>query len=209
MDTLEPVPDPVDVAEIDEAPDSLPDLPTDAQAEHQLETELQISMAADNLADIPELGEEVWRSLDAAQRLGVLQNVENTMAGIQNREPVAIQAEPLEPGVFGGFNPNTGGIAINEAHLAGEDVPPVEHLNTIIHEGRHAFQDQAIKDPALVTDPQVMAEWAENNEMYLDPALVGQEIYQSQPLEKDAFDYADRVVNMIIAGQLGPVERQA
>lgn len=208
MDTLEPGPDPVDVAEIDEAPDSLPDLPTDAQAEHQLETELQISMAADSLANIPELGDEAWGSLDAAQRLGVLQNIENTMAGIQNREPVAIQAEPMEPGVFGGFNPNTRGIQLNEAYLTGDDVPPSEHLNTIVHEGRHAFQAAAIQDPALVTDPAVVADWAENDKKYLSPDLVGQEMYEAQPLEQDAFDYANRVVNMMIAGQLGPVENQ-
>lgn len=185
---------PADVDEFDEVPDSLPAAPSDTSLEHELDTELQISDAVERLAGMDNLRPEQWQALDANQRLSVLQDVENTMSGIQGRPAVTIEAASMESNTFGGFDPTTGGIVINAEHLVG-DLPPTEHLDTIIHEGRHAFQHYAIAHPDAVADSAVVSAWAENMTNYLSPDQYGQELYAQQPIEADAFAYAGRIIN--------------
>lgn len=188
--------DTVDSSEVYEAPNSLPDAPTDASLEYEMETELQISEAAERLSGIQDLQPEHWAALDAEQRLTVLQDVENTMAGIQRRPPTTIATESMGANTFGGFDPTTGGITLNADHLA-SDMSPLEHLDTIVHEGRHAFQQFAISNPHAVADSHVTGEWAENMANYLSPDLYGQEAYVTQPVEADAASYANRIISMI------------
>jgi hypothetical protein len=185
-----------DSSEINESPDSLPDAPTDSSLEYEMETELQISEAAERLSGIQELRPERWGALDAGQRLAILQDVENTMASVQRRPPVPIATESIGANTFGGFDPATGGITINADHLS-SDMSLQEHLDTIIHEGRHAFQQFAILNPDAVADSHVTAEWAENMANYLTPDLYGQEAYAGQPVEADASSYASRITSMI------------
>lgn len=198
MDVIDNQDDGQDLGEISELPDTLelPDLPEDFSLDHELDTEIQIGTAGERLNNIAELNEETWSTLDAGEKLDALQLVENNMAEIQQRPPVTIASESMSANVFGGFDPAAGGITVNSEHLASE-MPASECVNTIVHEGRHAFQDYAIRNPEIVADPDIVTAWAENAENYLDPALVGQEDYASQPMEADAFDYADRISAML------------
>lgn len=188
----------LDMHEIDESPDTVPDLPTDSALDHELETEFQIGAAVDRLNNMTELNPEAWSTLDAQEKLDALQSVENTMADIQQRPPVTIAMESMDANVFGGFDPQTGGISVNADHLS-SDMPVSECVNTIVHEGRHAYQDYAIRNPEVIDDPNIVATWAENAQAqnYLDPRLVGQEEYESQPIEADAFGYADRITDRL------------
>lgn len=186
----------LDMQETEELSDTLPDLPTDSSLDHELDTEFQITSATERLNNMAELNHETWSTLDAQEKLDALQSVENTMAEIQQRPPVTIGMESMGANVFGGFDPVGGGISINADHLA-SDMPVSECVNTIVHEGRHAFQDYAIKNPEVVADPNIATAWAENAQNYLDPGLVGQEVYESQPMEADAFGYADRITGML------------
>lgn len=185
-----------DSSEINEAPDSLPDAPADSSLEYEMETELQISEATERLSGIQDLQPERWAALDSGQRLIVLQDVENTMAGIQRRPPATIGTESMGANTFGGFDPTTGSITLNADHMT-SDISPQEHLDTIIHEGRHAFQQFAISNPDAVADSNVTGEWAENMADYLSPDLYGQEAYATQPVEADAASYANRIISMM------------
>lgn len=165
---------------------------TDTAADFELDTQLQVQEAADALSNMSEIRPENWESLEPDERLGVLQDIENQMAEVQHRPPVPVTAEPMRAGTFGGFNGEA--IALNSDHLDSE-MPAEEFVDTIVHEGRHAYQDHAIRNPGAVADPAVEAAWAENQETYFSAEEYGQEFYQSQPLEADAWSYAGQVVS--------------
>jgi hypothetical protein len=81
-------------------------------------------------------------------------------------------------------------------------MPVEEMVDTIVHEGRHAYQDFAVQHPAAVADQRVVAAWAKNRINYLDAERYGQELYQSQPLEADAWSYAGAVLAAVRDAEL-------
>ena len=179
--------------------DTVTDVPTDTQADCEIAIELQIQEGAQAISEIDGLQPEIWQSSDASERLETLQSIENRMAEIQQRPPVAIVPEAMASNVFGGWNGEY--IAINKGHL-NSDMPVEEFANTIVHEGRHAYQDFAIKNPGFVSDSETVASWVANQgDGYFDAEGYGQEIYQTQPVEADAWNYANGVINAVIAGR--------
>jgi hypothetical protein len=161
--------------------------------------EPEIQEAVEAIGSMDNLNPGTWDSLGAQERLETLQNVENTMAEIQGRPAVEIIADDtLNPSTFGGYNPNTETITINAAHL-NSDMPVDEYIDTVVHEGRHAYQDHAIKNPGFVNQTDLVNSWAENQSNYLTADQYGQEIYATQPVEADAWDYATRIRNNLIA----------
>ena len=175
-------------------------------SDSQIADELQIQSAVESLQQMESLDPETWQSLDSAQRLECLQNIEDRMAEIQGRPSVQISTDTeLGPTTFGGWDGV--GIRINAAHLSG-DMAVDEFVNTIVHEGRHAYQDYAIQNPGFVSDEGTVNSWADNRVPghYLFAEDYGQEIYMAQPLEADAWRYADRVINAHIASQFGKIK---
>ncbi|MBN2004295.1 MAG: hypothetical protein JXA21_13150 [Anaerolineae bacterium] len=168
------------------------DVPLDVHADSELETQHQIQEAATALGDIENLDADTWHTLDASERLEVLQDIENQMSGIQERPAVEVAMEPMSSDVFGGYDGER--ITINTNHLEGNVLPMTEFVDTIVHEGRHAYQDYAVEHPGFVSDTELVAEWADNFENYLSADLYGYELYASQPVEADAWNYASQVV---------------
>ena len=164
----------------------------------QEETDLQVEVAVESLSGVEELSPESWEVLDSNERLNTLQNVENQMAEIQERPALEVISQDLPDTVFGGYNGQN--ICINGNHLEGSQ-PVDEMFDTIVHEGRHAYQDYAIENPGVVNDNSITNAWAENRGNYLSAELYGQEIYQSQPLENDAWTYAEDIKNGVYANR--------
>ncbi|MGV8026684.1 MAG: hypothetical protein AB2L18_09025 [Anaerolineaceae bacterium] len=158
----------------------------------QSETESQIQDASDSLAEIDNIKQENWDTLDSDERLNTLQNIESQMSEIQNRPSVQISTKDLENYTFGGYDNENNVININQNHLEGE-MPVDEMVDTIIHEGRHAYQDYAINNPGFINDPDIIDQWSENLENYLSPREVPLDIYMDQPLESDAWSYASSI----------------
>jgi hypothetical protein len=134
-----------------------------------------------------------WSEMDAGQRRHLLQDLENHVASEQGRQPRAIIAATIDNdsvcGYYNGVTPNL--LTINEKHLSDEfagDGYNYMCLDTVLHEGRHAFQDDAVEGK-VANDPQQTKQWFENeNGLYQDmdknPAY-----YRFQPKESDAHDF--------------------
>ena len=158
-------------------------------------TQEQIEAASTSLRQVDALRPGVWQQLDDAERLAVLQDVENRMAEIQGRPAVAVRVEPMPPGVYGGYARGRG-ITLSQEHLESNDTR--ELLDSIVHEGRHAYQDCAIQTPGFVADSELIESWRGNWDNYLTADEYGQELYESQPIERDAWQYAARIAEAVL-----------
>ena len=140
---------------------------------------------------------ENWGQLTPEQRLAELQEVENNLAAEQGRDPREVIKQHYEPhrdeqgeidgitlGQYGRSEEHPeGAIYINEDVLTRDDCS-YECLETVIHEGRHAYQD----------DHSENKEWNHNMRGgYQDPEQEGTDRvdYRFQPVEADANNYAD------------------
>lgn len=163
---------------------------SDADEANSLLTDAQIDTAVGELGNIAEIQPEVWETLDADERLATLQGIEERMAEIQGRPPTELSSAPLEPGTCGGYTRGEG-ITLSEEHLGSNDV--AEIVDTVVHEGRHAYQDHVIQNPDASHNQVLSQSWSENWDNYLTAEDYGQEVYQGQPIEADAWNYAGRV----------------
>mgnify|MGYP006900778693 CR=1 FL=1 len=182
-----------------ETPSDIPQM-TDLTDSYSLETRGQIADGVDSLRQISEIQPEHWETIqDANERLAALQNVEDNMASIQGRPSVPVEAVSMEDNVFGGWNGQS--IRVNYDHLMG-DQTVMENVDTIVHEGRHAYQDYAIERPEIISDQNIVQEWKDNMQDYKNAETYGLEMYLNQPVEADAWSYA----NAIQIGLYGDME---
>jgi hypothetical protein len=189
----------LDTNENIETPSDVPQI-TDLTDSFSLETRGQIADGIDSLRQISEIHPEQWETIqDANERLAALQNVEENMASIQGRPSVPVEAASMEDNVFGGWNGQT--IRVNYDHLMG-DQTVMENVDTIVHEGRHAYQDYAIEHPEIISDQNIIQEWKDNMQDYKNAETYGLEIHLNQPVEADAWSYA----NSIQSGLYGDME---
>jgi len=159
---------------------------------------LQEQQIFEALSQNEKLTPEVWKELNQAERLVTVQDVENTIAGIQGRTPISIEIDPnLKKGAFGSYVSDTQSIQVSDWHLQSNDVQEV--VNTVVHEGRHAYQDYAIRNPGFHPNQVEVDAWDENFQNYLPAEIYGQEIYQNQPIEADAWVYGNTVANGLYA----------
>jgi uncharacterized protein YukE len=156
------------------------------------QTNQQVQAASATLGEIEEIDPAIWQSLSPNERLEVLQDIEDRMAAIQGRTPSTVIAEPMTANTYGYYN--EGIIAINNSNLS-SDMPVNEFLDTILHESRHAYQDYAIHNPEVVVDPEVVESWEENWNNYMSADIYGYEAYYNQPIEVDARNYAEAILN--------------
>jgi hypothetical protein len=162
-------------------------------------TDQQVHEAVESLRGIPELRPEVWRGMvDDAQRLKVLQGIEDKMARIQERPPVPVVAEQTKPGEFGGYIRAEGKIIVSLEHMRSNDIREI--MDTIVHEGRHAYQDYAVTHPGFHSDQAQVEAWDWNCRHYMRAEQVGQSAYMQQPVEADAWAYANRIVRGVMGG---------
>lgn len=100
----------------------------------------------------------------------------------------------------GGYDPSTNSIELNINSLENPDCSGL--FNTILHESRHAFQHRSVLNPDSVSiDNNTIDIWRQNFENYISPWL-DYEAYREQPVEADAFDFADNMVPENNEGQM-------
>jgi len=176
-----------------EAPDDINPIEAGSRG-FALETEGQISDSIELLNQVPEIQPEHWEGLNIDERLIAVQNVENIMAEVQNRPSVPVEIADLDPNEFGGFDGQS--IIINQEHLSGgQNVEEI--VDTIVHEGRHAYQNFVINHPEMISDHAIVQAWTDNFDNYLDLQNYGAELYNNQPVEQDAWQYAEAIRNGI------------
>lgn len=157
--------------------------------------------AVEALREIDDLQFENWYRLREIDKVGVLQQAENRLAELQRRSPAEVLMVDCEPNVYGGYNYGTNQIEISSHLLRSNDVKEV--VDTIAHEGRHAYQYQATMFPEIHHDRNEVREWRKNFFNYMRQEDYGYELYRSQPLEADAWKYGKTIAE----GLYGRLER--
>ena len=140
---------------------------------------------------------ENWESLSPNERLNMLQDTECHIANIEHREPCPIVVKELPENEFGFYSPDTRTITINERYLNDSDFNSYkETLDTLIHEGRHAYQDYNLTEREVHPRSGEVNNWKwnENEIGYQNAEKFGFEAYAMQPVETDARAFAEDVL---------------
>lgn len=153
-------------------------------------------MAYDYETALRLLNNENWSRLNVEQKLSVLQSVEYNEAIKARRLPCNIVGKAIPDSsngtTLGYFDTESKEIIINTSQLIsgskyGDDYK--EHLDTVLHEGRHAYQDQCINGLHLGEQQELVDRWNNDYKSYITPDEGGE--YKEQLIEKDAKAYAD------------------
>ena len=173
---------------------------------------VQIEAVGETLANCEELRWENWQNLELSEKVEVLNDIESRIAAIEHRPPCPVrtgndmgQLEVTSYGVFGhlgGYRTGSKDITLNPELLT-SDNPMVyrEMLDTLVHEGRHAYQDYNVNVCEVHPRHSEVASWREtmaggkwgywgdcSNEL-------GQRLYEQQAIEIDARNFAHDVLN--------------
>lgn len=147
------------------------------------------------------MNSQSWKTYSRQQRLDLLQEVEIRMAKKQGREALRVKTFPAErsnAGLMGYFSMDeTGSLYLNENFAINKsglmyDYSVTAALNTLIHEGRHAYQFAVAYGKCPAPDEETRQRWKLNFAHYLScgDTHESQVLYVQQNLEQDARTYA-------------------
>ena len=126
-------------AEISETEDS--QLDSVAEQDMAPGMEIQAEEISEAFLEIPELKYENWEHLSPEERIDALQRMETLTAEIEHRPMAPIVGEQMGSSTYGYFSPEDGMIHINLDYLTNNSYESYcETLDTLFHEGRHAYQ---------------------------------------------------------------------
>lgn len=146
--------------------------------------------------DMNVFGKDNWNQASLSDKKQALQNLENHYAAEQGRSPIILQFTNL--GNAGGFNAANNTTQIdNKLLVNGDSFKRYLVVDTVIHEGRHAYQNYAIQHPGIHTNQDEEQKWRENDLVYFDANTNDQYKYRFQAQERDAYGYT--------AGEMGRI----
>lgn len=144
------------------------------------------------------LSAEEWSKLSVQEKLDTLQAVENEVAVREGRSPCKVQGQYIQSDsrgtTLGYYSRADRTITINTEQLDsnskyGNDYKV--HLDTVLHEGRHAYQHQAVRGEIKHENTEELAAWTDNMQpghyVTFEKNPRG---YFAQPIEQDARSYA-------------------
>lgn len=178
----------------DKIPNEYLEAPTDIE---------QVEQISEVMQGIEGLEYDSWKNLDAEGRLNVLQELENKVAEIEHRPASIVKMKDLgDPAVHKGycqqnFWGNNSTLTLNSQCLSDNSMSEYfESLDTVIHEGRHAYQNYNLDQREVNPDTDSVSEWRQNmDEGYRSPELYGFRAYWTQPVEIDARAFAQDVID--------------
>lgn len=171
---------------------------------------IQHEQIADAMVEMKELRFENWSTLTLDEQVKVLSTLEHKIAAIAHRPAAEIRSEEMEDGVFG--YQSEGSIAINSDLIEQSSRDPElfdQMLETLIHEGRHQYQDYNVNERLVHQSKAQVESWRENMNLlgyaegdpvkisllgipYTDEGLsaIGARLYYYQPVEIDSRNFA-------------------
>lgn len=165
---------------------------------------VQIEQVSDVLANCEDLRFENWQHLELSEKVEVLNDLEHRIANIEHRPPCPVSAVRLRPGLWGGYNSETKSIEINADYIeksGRDDYFYSEIVDTLVHEGRHAYQDYNVNErivhPRLSeveswSDTMAGGKWGYWGDCSSE---IGLRLYEQQSVEIDARNFAADVIN--------------
>lgn len=165
---------------------------------------------ADYLSGVESLKYENWKNLTLEQRRDLLNTIEYRIAKIEHRPPVPFKVEKMQPQMFGYQDSYNNIIALNSKYVMSDSKESYKDvIDTIIHEGCHAYQHYNVDIKCIHDSLSVVNTWREN---FYDPKYkycsgssvvvigpnkigdVGYRLYYYQPVEIDARNFASDVM---------------
>lgn len=161
---------------------------------------IQVEKAAETINTIEGTQFNDWKQLSIEQRIDVLQSIEIEVAEIAHRPSCKVNVQQLPEGSFGYYNPQNKEIVINELYLS-QNSSEIHHecLDTILHEGRHAYQDFNMTCRQVHTSVGDITNWYKNEYEYgyQDAETYGFKAYAMQPVECDARKFAEDILQKL------------
>ena len=170
---------------------------------------VQIEQISDFLNECSELRYENWTRLSDSQKEYVMNQLEQRIAEIECRTPCPVHFEPMEPNLCGGYRPGRKDIGLNEGFLYNDPYVFAELLDTLIHEGRHAYQDYNLHVQEVHPRHAEVESWrdtwgnGEGKWEYWNDCRteLGERLYDQQSIEIDARNFAGDVLSEFIKKQ--------
>ena len=154
----------------------------------------QVQQISEYLAGIDELRFENWQSLSSTERHQVLSYAECKIAEIEHRESCNIEIKELPKNHYGYYSPTDKSITLNAIYINARDFNSYKDtLDTLIHEGRHAYQDYNMTQREVHPRGGDVTNWKWNEYEigYQNVELYGFKTYAMQPVETDARAFAE------------------
>ena len=168
---------------------------------------------ADYLESVEELKFDKWRNLTLEQKANLLNELEQNIASIEHRPALKVELEDMEPRSFGYQDEYNHKIVLN-SRLVGVNsvVMHREVIDTIVHEGRHAYQHYNVDVKMIHESSSEVKTWEQNfynpeyqyyrsgtQKIYIpynDGTIhdVDFRLYYYQPVEIDARNFAGDVL---------------
>jgi len=139
--------------------------------------------------------EENWGEMDSSERSDALNTLAMSAAEAFRTEIHGVKYFTGPPGKRG-YYCGDGYLYLNDDVLS-DPKNRIDAVDTIFHEGRHAFQDRAVLDNISCSiDIKTAGTWRSN----MPPNYIRHEVnparYFTQPIEADAFSFAEYVIKM-------------
>lgn len=165
------------------------------------EDNIQVKEATEAIENIEGTKYNEWKELSVEERADVLQKIENSVAEVAHRPSCIINVKPLGENNYGFFDSETGEITVNSNYLTSSYEDYSECLDTIIHEGRHAYQNYNVYYEQVHPNSKDISDWDSNWNLngYQDPQTYGFEAYWNQPVEADAREFAEKIKNRLLS----------
>jgi len=144
-------------------------------------------------ATLENFQEDKWSDLSLEEQKQSMTSLADCVADITGNEnpPEIVFRNDMNDGEYGGYNPETNTLEINENMLDDSN----EAADTVAHEMWHAYQQQCASDPTS----EKGREYQEGFDNYISPEY-DFEGYQNQMVEAEARDFAqgfkDRLAEM-------------
>lgn len=168
--------------------------------------EVQAAEICDVFREIPELEYENWKELSVDEKADVLRCFEGKIAEIEMRNPMQVSHKELADGVMGYYN--SSGIVISDGLLRDNAYDAYrETLDTLFHEGRHAYQCYNLEVKRIEASDELYNSWNVNENLMgynsgdayagTEYEIYGYYEYYTQPVEVDARVFAETVVRKL------------
>ena len=161
--------------------------------------EVQAEEIRDVFCEIPDLSFDRWKELGVDQRTTILNQFEQKIASIEMRDAFTVNHEPTRAGLMGYYDGKK--LVISDNLLRKNDYASYrEALDTLFHEGRHAYQFYNLDVKRTEQSDERFKSWEMNiKELKYQNSYVhgGFARYYTQPVEVDARLFAETVIRKL------------
>ena len=142
-----------------------------ATIRQQKEQDLYMQQQIDKVLKDSRFSKDTWKKASVEERKKILQEYIDNINGILGLPAKTINFFSAEAQngkiTMGSYSPDNNSININEWVIANRDAASYSLLSTVVHEMRHYYQHEAIKNPdSFVVAPETIKKWDDSFKNY-------------------------------------------